>query len=215
MSSILGGHVVQPGGWPAARSTARPLQPTPAPRPRPTAAGCCAKPRRAAPSRRCRSCATPAPDGVDRFPLGVASSQSWPGGVVLWTRLIGADLPERVPVQWEIADDEAFARIAARGSEVAERAAAYSVHAAAAGLAPSRWYWYRHHEMGGAVAPRRLQLQHHLACTIALHRPSASVSLVSRPPEEQVNVTAAEGCCTGRPDPYPPAIKPPIIPLSA
>ena len=92
---------------------------------------------------------------VDRFPLGVASGQQRPGDVVLWTRLIGADLPERVPGQWEVAHDEAFERIAARGSEVADRASAHSVHAEAAGLAPSRWYWYRFTALGARSAAGR------------------------------------------------------------
>ena len=47
--------------------------------------------------------------------------------------LTGAGLPERVTVQWEIAHDEAFTRIAARGEESAELAWAHSVHAEAGG----------------------------------------------------------------------------------
>src|SRR3954464_9955507 len=42
-----------------------------------------------------------------RFSLGVASGQPRADGVVLWTRLTGAGLPERTTVQWEIATDEA------------------------------------------------------------------------------------------------------------
>ena len=49
--------------------------------------------------------------------------------MVLWTRLTGPDLPARVPVQWELAHDEAFARPAAGGTEQAEAAWAHSVHA--------------------------------------------------------------------------------------
>ena len=86
---------------------------------------------------------------VDRFALGVASGEARPDGVVLWTRLLGDDLPGQVRVDWELAHDEGFARIAARGSEVAERAWAHSVHAEAAGLAPSRWYFYRFTALGG------------------------------------------------------------------
>ena len=63
--------------------------------------------------------------------------------MVLWTRLIGAGLPERVPVQWELAADERFTRVVARGEEMAESAWAHSVHAEPAGLAPDRWYFYR------------------------------------------------------------------------
>lgn len=83
-----------------------------------------------------------------RFALGIASGQPHATGVVLWTLLTGAGLPERVPVQWEIAHDEAFTRIAARGEETAELAWSHSVHAEPAGLEPARWYWYRFSALG-------------------------------------------------------------------
>ena len=85
---------------------------------------------------------------VPRFALGIASGQPQPGGVVLWTRLTGEALPERAEVQWEVAEDEAFTRIAARGTAGAERAWAHSVHAEVAGLAPGRWYHYRFTALG-------------------------------------------------------------------
>ncbi len=85
---------------------------------------------------------------ADRFALGVASGQPQPAGVVLWTRLTGADLPPAVEVRWEVAHDEAFSRIAARGSETARVEDAHSVHAEAADLEPARWYWYRFHALG-------------------------------------------------------------------
>ena len=83
-----------------------------------------------------------------RFQLGVASGQPRSDGMVLWTRLTGPDLPARVPVQWELAHDEAFSRPAAGGIEVAEDAWAHSVHAEPAGLEPGRWYWYRFRALG-------------------------------------------------------------------
>ena len=92
---------------------------------------------------------------VDRFALGVASGEAGPRGVVLWTRLLGADLPDRVEVRWEVAHDEAFSRVAARGVELAERAWAHSVHAQADGLEPSRRYWYRFSALGGRSAAGR------------------------------------------------------------
>jgi alkaline phosphatase D len=85
---------------------------------------------------------------LPRFALGVASGCPRPQSLVLWTRLTGADLPERVDVQWELAHDEAFTQVAARGREVAEDAWAHSVHAEPAGLAPGRWYWYRFTALG-------------------------------------------------------------------
>ena len=92
---------------------------------------------------------------VDRFALGVASGCPRPDSVVLWTRLGGADLPERVPVTWEIARDEQFRDVVAHGTETAEAAWAHSVHVDATGLAPSRRYWYRFGALGGRSAAGR------------------------------------------------------------
>ena len=83
-----------------------------------------------------------------RFDLGVASGQPQARSVVLWTRLTGDDLAARVTVRWEVAHDEAFGRIAARGEEEAEAAWAHSVHAEPSGLEPGRWYWYRFEALG-------------------------------------------------------------------
>ena len=85
---------------------------------------------------------------VPRFALGVASGQPHAAGMVLWTRLTGAELPERVEVRWELAHDEAFTKIAASGTETAEAAWAHSVHAEPADLEPGRWYWYRFSALG-------------------------------------------------------------------
>lgn len=82
------------------------------------------------------------------FPLGVASGCPTPGGLVLWTRLMAEQLPAEVTVHWELAEDEQFRRIVARGSERASAAEAHSVHAEPAGLRPGRWYWYRFAALG-------------------------------------------------------------------
>jgi len=92
---------------------------------------------------------------VERFPLGVASGQPRADGMVLWTRLMGEGLPQRVPVRWEIADDERFQRVVSAGEETAEAAWAHSVHAEPAGLAPARWYWYRFEALGQRSAVGR------------------------------------------------------------
>lgn len=92
---------------------------------------------------------------VERFTLGVASGQPRADGMVLWTRLTGAGLPERVVVHWEVADDERFTRVVARGEESAEAAWAHSVHAEPRGLAPGRWYWYRFTALGRQSAAGR------------------------------------------------------------
>lgn len=92
---------------------------------------------------------------VPRFALGVASGHPQPDRVVLWTRVTGADLPAELKVEWELADDEAFTRIAARGSDTARGADAHSVHAEPQGLQPARWYWYRFRALGQQSSPGR------------------------------------------------------------
>jgi alkaline phosphatase D len=92
---------------------------------------------------------------VPRFALGVASGHPQPQGVVLWTRLTGADLPPHVPVRWELARDERFSDIAAHGIEPATVEDAHSVHAEPAGLEPGRPYWYRFEALGQRSAAGR------------------------------------------------------------
>ena len=105
---------------------------------------------------------------VQRFALGVASGQPRRDGMVLWTRLIGADLPERVPVRWELSRDENFREIAALGVETAESAWAHSVHAEVAGLAPGQWYWYRFFALGQQSAVGRTRTAPAAADTASL-----------------------------------------------
>jgi alkaline phosphatase D len=92
---------------------------------------------------------------TQRFGLGVASGQPTASGIVLWTMLTGADLPPSADVVWELAEDEAFTRIAARGSEVAQAGDSHSVHAEPSGLQPERWYWYRFRALGQQSAVGR------------------------------------------------------------
>lgn len=92
---------------------------------------------------------------VARFELGIASGQPSATGMVLWTRLTGADLPAEVPVQWELAEDEAFRRVVASGTETAVAADAHSVHAEPTGLQPAREYWYRFTASGQRSAAGR------------------------------------------------------------
>ena len=83
-----------------------------------------------------------------RFVLGVASGHPRPTTVVLWTRLMGNDLPPAVPVTWEIALDDTFRHGVRRGEEVALAEEAHSVHAEPADLEPGRPYWYRFTALG-------------------------------------------------------------------
>jgi alkaline phosphatase D len=84
------------------------------------------------------------------FTLGIASGSPDAKSVVLWTRLapngfLGvANLgPQDIPLRWEIAHDEGFARIAQSGQATALSQLAHSVHVEAGGLEPDRWYFYR------------------------------------------------------------------------
>jgi alkaline phosphatase D len=85
---------------------------------------------------------------VPRFEMGIASGTPRASGVVLWTRLSGPNLPPHVNVQWELAHDANFTRIAARGVEVASQDEAHSVHAEPQNLDSARGYWYRFTALG-------------------------------------------------------------------
>ncbi|MEO1688733.1 MAG: PhoD-like phosphatase N-terminal domain-containing protein, partial [Pseudomonadota bacterium] len=87
---------------------------------------------------------------ADPFSLGVASSLPGPNAATLWTRLASAPLeptggmdPVAVPVAWEMAADDAFTRIVAKGAAMAQPGLAHSVRVTVDGLAPGRHYWYR------------------------------------------------------------------------
>ncbi|MBE1610540.1 alkaline phosphatase D family protein [Actinopolymorpha pittospori] len=89
---------------------------------------------------------------ADPFQLGVASGEPEPDGVVLWTRLAPDPLAEDghggmplrpTSVQYEVAEDERFTRIAARGAALATPELGHSIHVEVRGLAPAREYFYR------------------------------------------------------------------------
>lgn len=83
------------------------------------------------------------------FTLGVASGAPREDRVVLWTRLAPQPLEdggmpdETIDVEWQIAEDESFTRIVAKGTAQASPTLAHSVHVEARGLQPGRTYWYR------------------------------------------------------------------------
>lgn len=100
----------------------------------------------------------------DPFTLGVASGDPSPNGTVLWTRLApklfepeGGMDGSRVTVQWEVADDEQFARVVKRGIATAIPEVGYSVHADVVGLEPDRWYFYRFTLPAGASPVGRVR----------------------------------------------------------
>ncbi|MBM7438417.1 alkaline phosphatase [Streptomyces sp. HB132] len=84
------------------------------------------------------------------FLHGVASGDPLPDGVLLWTRVTptpdavpGSGLGDGTPVVWEIAEDRAFSRVAARGTAVARAGSDHTVKADVRGLRPATTYWYR------------------------------------------------------------------------
>ena len=95
---------------------------------------------------------TAAPLASDPFGLGVASGDPEPASVILWTRLLGADLPTEVPVAYELALDEGFAEIVVAQELVARADEGHSVHAAPSDLDADTWYWFRF-TAGGYTSP--------------------------------------------------------------
>ena len=83
------------------------------------------------------------------FTLGVASGDPAPDGFVAWTRLApdprhGGGMPwKRVKVGWEVATDDGFRQVVAKGHALALPELAHSVHVEVGGLLPSRDYFYR------------------------------------------------------------------------
>ncbi len=73
------------------------------------------------------------------FTHGVASGDPLSDGVILWTRFVGGD----GRIAWEVAEDDAFARIAQRGEAQASATSDFCVKVDARGLAPGRSYFYR------------------------------------------------------------------------
>jgi alkaline phosphatase D len=90
------------------------------------------------------------------FTLGIASGYPHTSGMTLWTRIAPRDplaiAQSAIEVTWEVASDDGFRRIAARGRALAAPEWAHSIHAGVTGLEPGRVYWYRF-RAGGATSP--------------------------------------------------------------
>ncbi|WP_409035231.1 alkaline phosphatase D family protein [Novosphingobium sp.] len=84
-----------------------------------------------------------------RFSHGVASGEPGHDKVLLWTRYqTGQD----TQVKWELAEDDAFAKIAAHGEGIAAPAHDCCVKVWAKGLRPGQWYYYRFIGDGGEMS---------------------------------------------------------------
>ncbi|OEU92012.1 alkaline phosphatase [Streptomyces abyssalis] len=90
------------------------------------------------------------PGGGPAFLHGVASGDPLPDGVLLWTRVTPS--PEAVPgsgkgapveVTWEVAEDEEFSTVAARGTAKTRARTDHTVKADVRGLRPDTTYWFR------------------------------------------------------------------------
>ncbi|WP_299531120.1 alkaline phosphatase [uncultured Streptomyces sp.] len=96
--------------------------------------------------------------GGPAFLHGVASGDPLPDGVLLWTRVTpspdavpGSGLGADTPVRWEVAEDQAFSRIAASGTTTARAASDHTVKADVRGLRPATAYWFRFSAAAGQV----------------------------------------------------------------
>ncbi|MGW1815676.1 alkaline phosphatase D family protein [Streptomyces sp. NPDC002125] len=84
------------------------------------------------------------------FLHGVASGDPLPDGILLWTRVTptpdavpGSGLGASTGVVWEVAEDQAFTRVTARGTAVARAETDHTVKADVRGLRPATTYWFR------------------------------------------------------------------------
>ncbi|OZA94067.1 MAG: alkaline phosphatase [Erythrobacter sp. 34-65-8] len=76
----------------------------------------------------------------DGFTHGVASGEPGQNTVLLWTRCVGE---AEIALEWQVAEDENFTRIASEGFAKASPARDWCAKAVAEGLAPGQWYYYR------------------------------------------------------------------------
>ncbi|MBF0585192.1 MAG: alkaline phosphatase D family protein [Magnetococcales bacterium] len=88
------------------------------------------------------------------FGLGVASGSPATDGFVLWTRLVGAEIPAHaaVRVDWELFELSSPRQMIAKGQTVALPELGHSVHVEVTGVAADRWYGYRF-RVGEATSP--------------------------------------------------------------
>ncbi|WP_415950876.1 alkaline phosphatase D family protein [Streptomyces sp. KLOTTS4A1] len=84
------------------------------------------------------------------FLHGVASGDPLPDGILLWTRVTpshdatpGSGAGADTEVRWELAEDKAFARIVAQGTQTSRAASDHTVKADVRGLRPATDYYFR------------------------------------------------------------------------
>jgi len=79
----------------------------------------------------------------DLYPQGVASGDPGPDSVILWTRRAPDPGASAHRLVVEVARDEAFAHVVARGDVEVTAQTDWTCRFLAAGLSPAREYWYR------------------------------------------------------------------------
>ncbi|MFJ9208918.1 alkaline phosphatase D family protein [Streptomyces sp. NPDC102264] len=103
--------------------------------------------------------ATASAAGAPAFLHGVASGDPLPDGVLLWTRVTPS--PDAVPgsgkgadteVFWEVAEDQRFASVVARGTTTARAASDHTVKVDVRGLGQAAVHYFRF-TAGGTVSP--------------------------------------------------------------
>jgi alkaline phosphatase D len=88
----------------------------------------------------------------DLYPQGVASGDPMPDSVILWTRRAPDAGVSVHRLMVEVASDEAFAHIVARGDVQVSAATDWTCRFLAAGLRPAREYWYRFVDEAGNMS---------------------------------------------------------------
>ncbi|MEU9374042.1 alkaline phosphatase D family protein [Streptomyces sp. NPDC048255] len=100
-----------------------------------------------------------AAEAAPAFLHGVASGDPLPDGILLWTRVTptaaavpGSGAGPDTQVTWEVAGDQAFSQVVARGAVTASAATDHTVKVDVRGLRPQTSYWYRF-TAGASVSP--------------------------------------------------------------
>jgi alkaline phosphatase D len=103
-----------------------------------------------------RSCAhvaaAPRTERRDLYPQGVASGDPFPHSVILWTRRAPDAGAAKHRLVVEVAGEKAFANIIARGDVEVNAATDWTCRFLAAGLKPTREYWYRFVDEAGNMS---------------------------------------------------------------
>lgn len=96
--------------------------------------------------------ANPRTERRDLYPQGVASGDPAPDSVILWTRRAPDAGASAHRLMAEVASDEAFKHIVARGDVEVSAATDWTCRFLAAGLRPAREYWYRFVDEAGNMS---------------------------------------------------------------